>query len=243
MIMVSSIAWAQASKYSSPLISETKLVGEISFVNIKAEFRNVRVIQASFLGLGQYAGRFGFGGYLFRYNSITEGYDKYCMEYGIWEFLPFRISYVPFFKKGEYWHQRYHPENERLLFWDSVSPGKYAKFYIRLFGDASFIKFLSRWRDPMTIAEYVPGTEHGIITWNKYRKIGKMYPPTLSAGIQISYTIVSLEAGYTYQTDRWYEFYKQGLILKPEGFTFTGPFISANLNLGAILTRSALSNF
>jgi hypothetical protein len=213
--------------------SISRLVGEVSFLNLKAEYGKVQVAKISLIGVGHYFQTFGVGAYLARYNSVLNDGKGYIREYEITEILPVRISYVPFFATGSYNSKSFSSQNEPFLFWNSVTPGQYAKFYTRFFAEASLIKYLSCLnRDPYLIVN-----PDGSIT-NRFRTIGKMYPPTLTAGIQISYTILSLETGYTYQTERWYEFYKHGLAWNPEGFSFSGPYISVNITLGAILTRT-----
>ncbi len=223
---------SQAVEYNFSQAHKERLAGEITFFNIKAEFGQVQLVKASFLGLDDYQGRFGLGGFLVRYNNVLDTDKDYVTEYGIWEFLPFRLSFVPFFKKGEFWHRGYGSRGDRFLFWNSVSMGQYAKFYTRFFAEASCLKFISRWRDPEKATAYRFEPE----PVSKYRKIGRMYPATFTVGGQISYSLLAIEAGYIYQLSHWDEFYKNGFFLShPDGFSFTGPYVSLNLSLGGIL--------
>jgi hypothetical protein len=214
---------------------KSRLVGEISLVNIKAEFSKVQIVNGSFLGLTEYYRNLGIGAYLIRYNNVLEGHSDYIEKYGIIEWLPFRISYVPFFIKGYYYYKNQTPEDASLFIWNPVTRGEYAKFYVRLFGEASLLKTLSRWEDAR---HYAPNTP---ISRTQFRKIGKLYPPTLTIGVQLGFTLLSLEGGYTYQTKKWYEFVKHGYYVDPGGFTFTDFYFSAAFNIGAIFTRSTIN--
>jgi hypothetical protein len=70
----------------------------------------------------------------------------------------------------------------------------------------------------------------------------RFYPFVLSNGIQISYGLISIEGGYRIQPHRWRGLVNHYLNADARGFTLNGPFISANITIGGILTRSEIKN-
>ena len=211
ILMICRLANSQAPSYSSPPQYDTRLVGELMATELRLERGVESFASVGLLGLGHYYGEFGFRIQLMRYTELISGSTTYPSARPFVEWFPIRISYVPFFLRGKYTRGWSSMENEPFFIWKSVTPGEYAKMYVRLFAETSYI----------------------IV-----RGIRKKYPFVLTTGTQFSYGLLSFEGGFKFQPEKWYEFVRPGNFIITKPFSFTGPYISANVTIGGILTRS-----
>jgi hypothetical protein len=193
---------------------KTSPVGELTALELKFESGRVGMLKTGFVNMGHYFKRFGIGLQLGRYSEVLNNNHHLPQGTGMWEWLPVRISYIPFLMRGKYhggdWEFM---ENEPFFVWNSVTPYEYARIYIRIFMETSFRQVM-----------HYP----------------RFYPFVLTNGIQFNYGLLSIEGGYRIQPHRWKRLTNRYLNSDPNGFTLNGLFISANVTIGGILTRTEI---
>jgi hypothetical protein len=211
IVLGTGVGMCQAQGNSFPMKYDSKPVGELMALELRVEQGVEGFATVGLLGLGHFIDRFGVRIQLMRYTEFLTSSSNFPPTRPFVEWAPIRISYIPYFKRGKYTKGWSSMENEPFFIWKSVTPNEYAKMYIRLFAETSYIKI---------------------------RDIKKKYPFVLTGGVQLSYGLVSIEGGYKYQTKKWYEFVKPGNYLITKPFSFTGPYVTANITIGGILTRT-----
>jgi hypothetical protein len=207
-------AYAQSRQGKGFNDFSSRPVGELNAIKLKFEMGPVNLLRTDFIGIGHYYNRIGIGLELARYMEVMNNGTKLPLGTAMWEWLPIRISYIHYFVRGKYrggdWEFM---ENRPFFIWNSITPYEYAKTYIRFYVETSYRQVVRH---------------------------SKSYPFVLTSGVQANYGLLSIESGYRFQAHRW-----KGLVNRienadPTGFTLTGPFISANISISAILTRTEI---
>jgi hypothetical protein len=213
-LMIPSLSHANRERYYYDYKSCP--VGELNAIKLKIEPGPVSLLCTEFLGIGHYFNRVGIGLEFARYSEVMNNNHRLPQGTSMWEWFPVRISYIPYLMRGKYKGRDWEfIENEPFFVWHSVTPYEYAKYYVRLFMETSF---------------------------RQVTRYPRFYPFVLSNGIQISYGLISIEGGYRIQPHRWKGMADRYESADQRGFTLNGPFISANITIGGILTRTEIKN-